>query len=1107
MEGFAKALEKYLMRRFDVSGKSHTLGVEKVGNVADTEQWKIIIDSMETNIYLPTTENGLLRRNGSFFAPVTLACPPLSADRRKSVLSVSTSVKHIADFSSYLKNETNVVVTPLAQQLQEEEGKSLENLWDWIYLPINIAVVEMINLKAYTACLRMQQPGMRSIDMVSRSVHTLVNAFLRYYTDVDDPASWGSDEDLSSVSTVDKQGIVVLDPTITTIDFNTDSPIDFCTTSQSKPLVVARLKDGVHIDGVHVAGTPAFPYCSWRRGIVGVKNDDPRRVIVSRSCARALRINEPEEPWAMTDYRLDIDTVSLPGIRITHPMTYEDGIVVSKTMARKLGAFKEYVDRIVVPKSSLVTLTASPLEVDVSSQKELMRIVEAITRSEESNDSPYVMFPNKAVAIISITTRDGEEQHKEIRANVPRKSVFIKMETAEFVNDLGIEMLQVMFKYMTYLPLKVGDKVADLHGNKCTIVRIIDDSEMPTWSNGKAHCKVHYIAPPWVGKRLAVGAAIEDALAFRGYCSKEAIVVDSAEDLTLEWAYTITPFDEMCGTVRGKLTDEQKDVPLSLRAMARLDNNVDETLTVSRGIIFDENGDIATQNPKLWVEMAILAAKGATSIASFFINESRIAERFARLQPVFNAIKRTVPVDAKTFVISKRIPREYLSTASWEYAQEVFAETAADHRLSEGYYGVIQAGKYKVIVPPHTPVVQSAQGAWHIGKIAIEANRVVADALSASQGYATVSVEGAISRYMDFLASILWRKDGAVRSVLSPRAPYAIRSVVVNSCYHDPHTIFVPERALTRLMKDERFREAYEHVETIEALVKRDPVHYVRHMVGVKVKPWEHSAIGVHPALISELDGDYDGDTVTVMFPLTTEGVSKLRLKDAPNVSKPVEGVDIEYVTLALEHRKGKPSHFLRLHENDAIKNNDLYEKLRTGTCDDKERKIAILDFTKIKTGTALTGALGLAAIFSTDVRDKERLTAAMSLYHKLAQDTLDAKASGETPSLEVVEAVASEDSEKLEQAAGKLGLTMQESEVLRWWFYRVRDARRSKTKPTPPVYGATQRSAKFVDIKRMIEYVDHGVMKPTLLESMVHGSNEFCALMLDAAQQQAQAI
>jgi hypothetical protein len=85
-------------------------------------------------------------------------------------------------------------------------------------------------------------------------------------------------------------------------------------------------------------------------------SDDPKRVITSRAITRSLKLESPDEPYAETDVKLGIDSVSLPGTRIAHPLTAEDGIIVSRSFANKTGAFSINVQTFSVTDKAEVML-------------------------------------------------------------------------------------------------------------------------------------------------------------------------------------------------------------------------------------------------------------------------------------------------------------------------------------------------------------------------------------------------------------------------------------------------------------------------------------------------------------------------------------------------------------------------------------------------------------------------------------------------------------------------------------------------------------------------------------------------------------------------------
>jgi len=186
--------------------------------------------------------------------------------------------------------------------------------------------------------------GYRGISATMRSIHALIRAFSKQLTNDDDDDEMDSsisdpmeEEEikLGRIMMEDKKGVLLIHSGIKQIEIPAHNPIDFCTCSVDRPIITGRIKDGIIIDRCHFIGIPTFPYATYRRGIVGIKSDDPHRVIVSRSISQAMDLDRPDSPLVVTDVEFVADSLSLPGSRMTHPLIYEDGIVISETFQKK----------------------------------------------------------------------------------------------------------------------------------------------------------------------------------------------------------------------------------------------------------------------------------------------------------------------------------------------------------------------------------------------------------------------------------------------------------------------------------------------------------------------------------------------------------------------------------------------------------------------------------------------------------------------------------------------------------------------------------------------------------------------------------------------------
>jgi hypothetical protein len=312
--------------------------------------------------------------------------------------------------------------------------------------------------------------------------------------------------------------------------------------------------------------------------------------------------------------------------------------------------------------------------------------------------------------------------------------------------------------------------------------------------------------------------------------------------------------------------------------------------------------------------------------------------------------------------------------------------------------------------------MESGIGLGILTKSAQGINRIIAEIDSENRGFAEKwSVERTIEQYQKTLIESVRGKNGLLRETIMPVFPTTIRGVVtpyIPSKSGELYEIALPRKAFNRLWaSSETFRNIYGKNKT--CIIKRDPVHWKNSVIGVKFVLWNNDTIGVPPWIMRVLDGDFDGDACIAMFPTTPEGVADIA-KMFPDLSesfKPAKNLfDAEVNTIRekIVENTGIVSTFGNLHESDTLKNSPLFSLLTKNPSQKeimKEALLAIADFDTVKSGTALTGALGLKFIFTRTSTDLQTLDRAMEFYHKIAQNTLDAKGGTAVPALTLVDA------------------------------------------------------------------------------------------------------
>lgn len=1048
-------VEKYLVKEIQHGNKRYTPIFRYTGKtLVDTHEVHVGFkrsDGTEEvgSIFLPSVrDDGLIQRNKLLWYPVNLVIPPLCFRYGKSsakyymsgILNNNIAANRLTDFLPEPMNISPVFTTPIIEDLTNREGDDILDTSNWIVIDTACAVIELFNAKIVKDISRSNRGGWKGISASVKAVHSLVKSYVRYYGDNNEDGEWSSNNQekshtiieeeeihLGKIGVEDKHGVLVIHPLMKDIQVSGDTPIDFCTCSTSHPITNARIKDGVRIENYRFVGKPRFPYTTWRRAIPGILSDKPHRVIVSRAINRALKIENPDEPLVVTDVLLNVDSVSLPGVKMSHPLNYEDGIVVSETMASKMGAFKIMSDVISIPESTDVLIVKKQFDY----HEDIREAAKKARRSSKADySSPFVLRPGDLIASISYKGSDGETVVTERRTRHRVPGIIMRIEEVQVATDLQEPITNIRIITLVYIPLEVGDKLSDAHGNKCIVSAVYSNENMPIW-NGKS---THYIATPYIMSRMAVGAEIEDKLATIAASTGIQVSIDSLDPPGLEevdaefveYKENATGCEDMNYTGRVLYNEKvYEDIPLSYRRMFRLDNNGAETLITRAGTRIEE-GKRVGKNTKLSLEVVTMLSRGAGNLANELVSKSGSSMYVNdHLIPTLNSIVSHIPDGASTIDITNRIPQEMIGNPlSFKAIANIELEnTPLDPRLKNNY-GIVLYKNIQVVVPPHTPLSEMGNGLVLPGPIAVAINKVIAE-IASEKAVRTMDIStpiyppdvpAKIAGYKNDIARIITGKNGMMRKAVMPVFPHTIRAVA--SPYIDdgnnPFVVRIPKKAFYRLGKSsEEFADMYQRKEKWYCLVKRDPVHRSHNVLSVRFELWNRNTIGISPNLIGAMDGDYDGDAVVVMFPTTALGWTDLAKMSVPfekmfSPSKQLKGVSAKNAFKEIRERTGFTSTFRNPHETDEVKDTEMVRTLTAVPIIDKISSLAVIaarDFETIKDGTARVGALGLRFIYMRTAEDSDMLEKSMEMYHLMAQDTLDSKSGGKKQADEIVEA------------------------------------------------------------------------------------------------------
>lgn len=1071
-----ETIERYCTREVLIEERMYTTFFRYTGRMAlDSHEVEVgfTLNSKTWNgtVYLPSVDdNGLMARNRSRWYPVYLVLPPPAFRNHpmlpsgtgflNGLLNDSPAAVSLADFCPTFTAAMPIQQSRLYTELRPKESQDINDTRNWIALDLGSALIELFNHKIVRDIARSLRPGFAGPNATVRSLHALLRAFTRYC--VADPIEHGElpvyeDSELEHrgrLIAADRTGVLFLHPVIKTIALRPDTPIDFCSGSLNHPLITGRCKDGIHIRNFRFDGEPRFPYASTRRAVVGIMNDDPRRVFVAGGIRNSLSLKSPDMPLAETELEVGVDSLSLPGIRMTHPLTFEDGIIVSETFAEKASAFVRSFDRFSVPDGVEVWLVRKPNE-----------------SGDVSVTNP--VNPGDTIAVLWYRGDDGKTVVRTVSASVRTPSILTAVDHFTPASDLDRPGTVYRFSYRFELLLMVGDKLSDAHGNKGVVARILPDEKMPLWEG----IRCHYIASPYIMKRGAVGAEIEDKLALIGHHlrsggSTEVPYIDSREPIGLnEVDAELAAYGLACrGTVQFE-GREYRNVPLSYRRMFRLNHSPLDAFRVYTAR--------TVRSARLGVELLTLLGRNARSLVRSIIDEARCAEELkSTLIPVFHSLLGTLPDEAPRFAIRIKLAREVLGRPFIAGNAPSFEHTVCDPRIREAY-GIIMAGGRRIIVPPHEPFVELGNGARMISRLSLEANRVIAETVSErSSGRANIS--RAAGQYREALASVLGGKDGLLARLIQPRIANAIRAVATPFLSDDPLCVALPRRAYAKLCgSDQRFVIQYGDRGKRLCLLKRDPVHRAHNCFAVRFTLWDNCTIGVSPALIGALDGDFDGDTVAALFPLGMESSEELTtlLPDFSAVytpSRELRDVTPDDALRALADRTGLSSCFAEPNPYDRARDESLIRERMEGRDSatvQAEALAAALDFTVIKDGTARVGALLLRFLYSLPITDTECLNDSMELFHLCAQNTLDAKAGGPVVALEIAEAFNNGETDRLGDLLGSMGYRRKSGmEAFNQFARAVREAgsMRACLRANAPVLAVMQNGSTFEDALRL---------------------------------------
>lgn len=251
------------------------------------------------------------------------------------------------------------------------------------------------------------------------------------------------------------------------------------------------------------------------------------------------------------DGKINIGRNLLTGVMVYYGNNYEDGIVISERLVNDgvlTSMHFEELSFVLTPDKVLLSLDKNkykplPDELDRLKIGDKYAIIKKLTGDEQN--SPFgeeSVLEAKRNFIISdvemyvndwnqeipefrdwVKKRVGEQQEKEQYIQKTIQDTFDKDKATRFIKENGLDKFSYVGKYkfkreringikidifgLYFRPIKVGDKIANRHGNKGIVSRIVPHEKMPKLSDGR-HLDI-CINPLGIISRMNIGQLYE----------------------------------------------------------------------------------------------------------------------------------------------------------------------------------------------------------------------------------------------------------------------------------------------------------------------------------------------------------------------------------------------------------------------------------------------------------------------------------------------------------------------------------------------------------------------------------------------------------------------
>lgn len=598
--------------------------------------------------------------------------------------------------------------------------------------------------------------------------------------------------------------------------------------------------------------------------------------------------------------------------------TFEDGLVISESLAKKLYVEEEIEDTFYLKSIEGFNLTCSPRLFELQAESELKKQIKSSIEEkgkETFNLNDEIPLPEGLeVYELSLLENEKGELERDSKRKLPR----YRYRFPGRLKDLEVRVFstpparegsspkdvfcELTLKFLINRPLRVGDKLTGRHGNKGVVSKILPDKEMPRVKiGGKEYTVDLIISPCSIIGRKNFGQLIEMAhgIIIRAYLDgllgeKEVMELKDGQNVK-NWQEKMLPLLQKLGADEwGRfivvLPDgTERRIYAGIQYILRLRHHASEKLQIrgrrgKRDFIFEQplrggpHGAQCFGEMENWSLLSHVTARGGGKYPEMLL--SFLREKHGKFD-----IARDV-LDGLLSLFAIKVERDSLSCC-WSFKpversddEITVFEVECKDKWSKSIKNVGVKRDFERFVErlekinPYESAGRLSDLIWRIERI---------EGISANGKKPKIG-----KSFRKGIMELIKGKRGLLRGrLLKGRLIFSGRAVIVPEPSLGMDEILIPLDMARELFPDIRRkirvierelqlegnddREAF--LDRLNGFLAMDE-HYVifirqpslhRHNVqAFRIKCWEESVIGIPPFICAGYNADFDGDTMAV---------------------------------------------------------------------------------------------------------------------------------------------------------------------------------------------------------------------------------------------------